>query len=152
VEQESQSPYRLIMQQLAEAWKKDHPNHATHDLLGFWDFRGGWVEEAFGDLVPPQFVDQVEVDGQPWVMVFADDKLHLARVNDSLEVVFVGALIGGDYKESIGDQLRMEFSHPRLEELKITMPLEFEGSRGSREWLAELRALLRRWAGAERRA
>jgi hypothetical protein len=137
-----QSPYIPISQHLYAAWAKDHPE-AGQDP-GFWGWRQAWVEDAFAERVPPQYVDQVEVDGQPWVMVFADDKLHLARLaDDHLEVVLMGALVGGEYRESVGDQLRMEFSHPRLQELKIATPLVFEGSQ---EKLKSIRGLLRQWA------
>jgi hypothetical protein len=92
----------------------------------------------------PQFVDQVEMSGKKWALVLADGKLHFARLEErELEVIFLGELTGGRYKETVGDRIRVEFSHPRLKELEIEA-LTFETSRGIGQ-PDPVREVLRRW-------
>jgi hypothetical protein len=93
-----------------------------------------------------QYADEIEVEGDPWVLVIADNKAHLLRVTDeasSLEAVFLGALPGGEYREIIGDTARLEFSHPRLEQMKAKIVAEGSAEGGK---LKQLRTVLRGWA------
>jgi hypothetical protein len=132
-----------VLRHLQVAWRKDH--HGASGAPGIlWDLLPIWLEDLFGDQTL-QHVDELEVDGRPWVLSIVADKLHLLRVAEQdLEVIYLGALPGGVYREIIGDRLRIEFSHPRLEQLKIEGPVVVEGSRDS-EPLRTVRPPFRAW-------
>jgi hypothetical protein len=148
-----EDPFRPVFLALARAWLKENKKRSPDELPpAFHDFVPWRLEETLGSLVV-QHVDEIEVDGRPWVLVFADEKVHLAHVTADdldLETLFIGPLPSGDYREVRGDLVRLEFSHPRLESLKVTLPLRFEGASAQDEPIKTLRPILRRWAEENR--
>jgi hypothetical protein len=126
--------------QLCAAWKKAGGGVPPM----FFDFVPIWIERALeGREV--QYATEIEVDGNPRVLVIADNKAHLLHVTEqvtSLETVFLGALQGGKYREIIGDTLRLEFSHPRLgKDNKVVVEGPADGAD-----VKAVRALFRTWA------
>jgi len=79
--------------------------------------------------------------------VIADDKFHLLRVREEdLEVVYVGVLLGAEYREIIaGGHVRIELWHERLESLKVKRPIVIEGPTVASD-VQPLRTLFRGWA------
>jgi hypothetical protein len=148
-----EGPFRLVFRELGRAWLKANKRSAQNLPPPFHDFVPWRIEETFADLAV-QHVDEIEVDGRPWVLVIADEKVHLLQVTADefeLETLFVGPLPGGDYREVRGDLVRLEFSHPRLKSLKVSLPLVFKGASAQDEPIKTLRPLLRRWAENENR-
>jgi hypothetical protein len=150
--------WQRIVTHFRDAFFRRNPSPPQPHLEGFLDSLEGTLREALGDATI-DFVDLVEGKQQEdeddfgSALIFAGQQFHRLRVrNEELQVVVIGELVAGRYREEIqladGQivQTTIKYEHSRLEE-RNEAPLVFKFTPNEAQRFAFVRRGLRVWGG-----
>jgi hypothetical protein len=150
--------WQRISTHFRAAFFRRHPSPPQPHLESFLDSLESTLHELLGDAT----IDFVELaegkqreneDDFGSALIFAGLQFHKLRVrNEELQVVVIGELVGGRYREEIqladGQivQTTIKYEHPRLEE-RNEAPLVFKFTPKEAQRYAFVRRGLRVWGG-----